>query len=68
MLSYEKKKGPESTIKLPNPTRVEKTKPMPLNKHSYDNVAEMNNFDTPIACTPPDRGFMDNLMRRMERT
>ena len=68
MLSYDKKKTPESTIKLPNPTRVEKTKPIILSKKSFDNLAEMNNFDAPIACTPPDRGFMDNLMRRMERT
>jgi len=66
MLSYNKK-NQDNSIKLPNKSRIEKVKPMLVSKNSSDNVAEMNNFEPPIACTPPDKGFMDNLMRRMER-
>jgi hypothetical protein len=42
-------------------------KPNKPSSKSHDNLAEMNNFDDQIAYTPPDRGFMDNLMRRMGR-
>ena len=68
MLSYENKRNRNSDIKLPNQNRIEKSNPVLIKKISSGNLGEMNNFDSPIACTPPDKGFMENLMRRMERT
>jgi len=68
MLSCENKRNRNSDIKLPNQNRIEKSNPVLIKKISSGNLGEMNNFDTPIACTPPDKGFMENLMRRMERT
>lgn len=68
MLSCEKKRNYNSDIKLPNQNRIERSNPVLIKKTSNGNLGEMNNFDPPIACTPPDKGFMENLMRRMERT
>lgn len=68
MLSCENKRNRNSDIKLPNQNRIEKSNPVLIKKISSGNLGEMNNFDPPIACTPPDKGFMENLMRRMERT
>lgn len=68
MLSCEIKRNQKSDIKLPNQNRIEMPKSTPIKKTSSGNLGEMNNFDPPIACTPPDKGFMENLMRRMERT
>ena len=68
MLSCEKKRNQTNDIKLPNQNRIEIPKPSELTKVLSGNLGEMNNYDPPIACTPPDKGFMENLMRRMERT
>lgn len=68
MLSREKKEKQKDNIKLPKQTGIEIPKPASLTKILSGNLSEMNNFDPPISCTPPDKGFMENLMRRMERT
>ena len=68
MQSCEKKSNYNSDIKLPNQNRIEMPKPVPIKKISSGNLGEINNFDPQFACTPPDKGFMENLMRRMERT
>ena len=68
MLTCQKNKNPDDSIKLPTPKRIEMPKPNFNQSDSGDNLAEMNNFYPPISCTPPDKGFMENLMRRMERT
>lgn len=68
MLSCEKKRNQENDIKLPNQNRIEIPKPSAMTKTLSGNLGESSNFDPPIACTPPDKGFMENLMRRMERT
>ena len=68
MLSCEKKRNRSSDIKLPNQNRIEMPKSIPIKKISSGNLGEMNNFDPHFACTPPDKGFIENLMRRMERT
>ena len=68
MLSCEKKRNRSSDIKLPNQDRIVMTNPLPIRKVSSGDLGQMNNFDPPFACTPPDKGFMENLMRRMERT
>lgn len=67
MLTCQKKKIPGDNIKLPTPKRIEIPKPIVKQGNSRDNLAEMNNFYPPLSCTPPDKGFMENLMRRMER-
>ena len=68
MLSCEKNEKRNDDIKLPKQTGIEIPKPANLTKITSGNLSEMNNFDPTIACTPPDKGFMENLMRRMERS
>ena len=67
MLSCEKKENQKDNI-ISKDADSEVPKPASLTKILSGNLSEMNNFDPPIACTPPDKGFMENLMRRMERT
>ena len=67
MLTCQKKKTPGNYIKLPTTKRIEIPKPVVKQSNSHDDLAEMNNFYPPLSCTPPDKGFMENLMRRMER-
>lgn len=67
MLTCQNKKPNKRDIQLPKSNCIEMPKPNKPSNKSHDNLAEMNNFDDQIAYTPPDRGFMDNLMRRMGR-
>jgi hypothetical protein len=62
-----KKPSPEKTIKLPDPSRVIPTQPIPINKKRSENLSEMCNFEPAMhSFTPPDKYFMQNLRRRME--
>ena len=61
------KRSPEKTIRLPDPSRITPTQPIPIKSRSGDNLAEMCNFVPHIhSFTPPDKYFMQNLRRRME--
>ena len=61
------KRSPEKTIRLPDPSRITPTQPIPIKNGSRDNLAEMCNFQPHIhSFTPPDKYFMQNLRRRME--